>query len=110
MEAPKAYKDGGTAIMISGILNIMTGGVWFLSLFLVCVGFMWLIPMGIGAWQGWVGYQMMQGKPQPSGKMAAIAGIVAGMFNFNPLAIVGAVVGMMSADKPESIAFLETAD
>lgn len=110
MEAPKAYKDSGVAIMVSGIFNVMTSGIWVLSLFWICIGFFWLIPMAVGAWQAWVGYQVMQGQPNANAKNASIAGIVAGVLNMNPIAIAGGVFGMMGVDKPESVAFLEAND
>jgi hypothetical protein len=107
MDAPKAYKDGGVAVLVSGIFNVMTAGIWVLSLFWICIGFFWLIPMAIGAWQAWVGYQMMQGQPNGQAKTASIAGIVAGVLNLNPIGIIGAIFGMMACDKPETRAFLE---
>lgn len=108
MEAPKEYKDGGLAILVSGVFNIMTAGIWILTLIWVCVGILWVIPLAIGCWQAFVGLQVYQGKPQPSAKMAAIAGIVAGVFNVNPIAILGGVLGMMNVGKEEAVAFLES--
>ena len=108
MEAPTEYKTAGTILLVGGILNILTAGVWILSFIWVCIGIMWIVPLAIGAWQAFVGYKAMNGEVQPSAKMAGIAGIVAGVFNLNPLAIAAGVVGMLNVDKPEAKAFLES--
>lgn len=42
---------------------------------------------------------------EKSAKTGAIAGIVAGVFNFNPLAIILAVVAVVNFNKPESVEY-----
>ncbi len=107
MEAPKEYKDAGAMLMFGGALNIITAGIWVLSLIWVCIGIMWLVPMAVGAWQAFVGWKMYSGEVQGTSKIAAIAGMVSAFFNLNPIAFVCGLLGMLNVDKPDAKAFLE---
>ncbi len=108
MDVPSEYKTGGTLLLVSGAINLMTALVWVFSLIWVCVGIFWLVPAAAAAYQCFVGFQAMQGTPTQGGKMAAISGIVAGALNFNPLPLILAVVAMVNFNKPEVVDWLET--
>ncbi|MFZ5475719.1 MAG: hypothetical protein ACOZNI_02995 [Myxococcota bacterium] len=106
MNAPKEYTEAGFLMIVSGVLNAITAFIWFLSLFWICIGFFWVIPGCVGLWQAYVGYQMQVGTPQGSAKMGAIAGLVSGVFNMNPIAIVCALLAMTKVGKPEVVGYL----
>jgi hypothetical protein len=95
-------------MMVGGVLNAVTSFFWFISLIWVCVGIFWLVPLAVGAWQAWVGYQMNSGQRQPSAKMAAIAGLVSGVFAMNPIPIVASLLAMTKVQKPEIVGYLGT--
>lgn len=105
---PESYKQAGLGNVVGGVLNVLTAGVWFISLIWVCVGILWLVPMALGAAQAWFGYQMHEGKPVENGKLWGIIGIVCGLFNFNPISTVASVLAMMKAGEPDSIAYLSS--
>lgn len=108
MEVPNDYKMAGLLNLIGGALNIMTASVWVLSLIWVCVGVLWIVPVLMGAWQAYVGFTMNTGTPTGQGKIAAIVGLVAGLFNFNPLTILLAIVVIVQLGKPEVAGWLES--
>ncbi|MDP2313190.1 MAG: hypothetical protein Q8P41_09820 [Pseudomonadota bacterium] len=109
MEAPKPYIDSGALTILSGILNILTGGAICLSLLIVCVGVLWVVPMAIGVFQVVVGIAMNKGQRHGSAGYIGILGLVAGILNFNPLAIGAAVLTMINVKKPEVAGYLEGA-
>ncbi len=53
-----------------------------------------------------MGYQMNQGTVQGQAKMGAIAGLVSGVFNMNPIAIVASLLAMTKVQKPEVAGYL----
>jgi hypothetical protein len=106
MEAPKEYTEAGFLMMVAGVLNAITAFIWFLSLFWLCVGFLWAIPGCIGLWQAYMGYQMNQGKLQGQAKTGAILGLVSGVFNVNPIAIIASALAMSKVGKPEVAGYL----
>jgi hypothetical protein len=109
MEAPKSYKDAGLMNLIAGILNIITAGVWTLSLIWLCVGIVWLIPLGVGAYQAYLGFQMQSGTPNAGAKNIGLIGLIAGVCNFNIFAIVLSVLAMQKAKEPEVAGYLSSA-
>lgn len=107
LTTPPPYGTAGTLMMISGLLNVITAFVWVAVFIWVCVGIIWVVPLGMGAYQAYVGYTMTQG-PQRSGKIAAIVGIVAGLFNFNPFPAILAIVSLVNLNKPEVAEWIES--
>lgn len=107
MDTPADYKNAGICNLVAGIVNVGLAGIWVLSLIWVCVGLLWLVPMAIGAWQAWVGYQMMQEQRDPNARNAALVGMVVSVVNCNLIALACSVVGWVMLDKPEVKAWLE---
>lgn len=107
MEVPSDYKLAGILNLVSGGLNVFAGLVWTASLMLVCVGFVWLIPVGIGGWQIMVGMKQNGGKADKNAKNVAIAGIIAGVLNMNILSIICSVVALLKTNTPEIAGWIE---
>lgn len=108
MDAPKAYKDAGLMHLIAGILNFITAGVWVLAWIWLCVGVLWLVPMGLAAWQAYVGYEMQAGRRVGQAGNMGIIGLVTSFFNFNIFAIVLSVLALMKAKEPDVAGYLGT--
>ena len=109
MDAPTDYKNAGLANIIGGALNVMMGlllTVTFVWVF--CIGLVWLVPTGLGAWQIMVGLKMYNGEPQAAAKNATIAGLVAGALNFNIISLVAGIFAFMMLGKPEVAGYLES--
>ena len=106
VKAPNTWSTASTLMLISGLLNAVTGMVWVLCTIWFCVGIIWFVPVGMGAWQAWIGYQMMS-KPDKNAKVAAIVGMTAGVFNLNPFPTILALVAFLNVGKPECVAYLE---
>lgn len=107
MDIPNDYKTAGILNLVGGGLTLLVSGLYFLSLIWVCVGVVYLVPMAMGAWQAYVGFNMNNGQPQGQAKTAAIVGIVSGVLTFNIIALIASVVAMMNVNKPEVAGWLE---
>src|SRR5258708_4826617 len=105
MEAPQPYKTAGLLNLIGGLFNALTGFVFCASFIWVCVGPFWLIPMGMGMYQLFIGVGMQGGKANGNAKMASIIGIVAGVLNMNPVPLILSVVAYMQLGDPEVAGF-----
>lgn len=107
MDAPEAYKNAGLANLVGGIFGAMANSVIGLTFLMMCIGVFWIVPFGASLWQAYVGYQMYQGQAVGSAKMAAIAGIVSGLFGLNPIAIIAGIFAMMQVNQPDVAGWLE---
>lgn len=107
MEVPAQYTTAGITMLLSGVFNIVTGLMLFMTLIWACVGVLWLIPIGIGVWEIVTGVQMLQGTPQPAAKTVSIAGLVSGVLNCNPLPIGLEVASLAMLSNPETAGFIE---
>lgn len=111
MEMPQEYKTAGIVNLVSGVLNILTAGVWILTfIWFFCVGLIWIVPLGLGAYQAFIGFQQMNGTRTNQGKIAGICGAVAGLCNFNPLPAILGVGGFVMSGNQKVTAWLETSD
>lgn len=107
MQAPKSYTDAGTLNIVSGALNVFVGGIWMLSLILFfCVGLFWIIPVGIGIFQIVAGMAMNKGERHSAAGYIGMLGIVAGVFNMNPLSIGAALLALLKVREPEVAGYL----
>ncbi|MDP2305401.1 MAG: hypothetical protein Q8P18_05195 [Pseudomonadota bacterium] len=106
MQAPKSYTDAGALTILSGVMNVLVGGLLCLSLLMLCVGVFWVIPMGVGVFQIVVGISMQKGQRSSAAGYIGIVGLIAGVFNFNPLAIGAAVLAMLKVKEPEVAGYL----
>ncbi|MES2640931.1 MAG: hypothetical protein V4850_15685 [Myxococcota bacterium] len=106
MQAPKSYTDAGALTILSGVMNIIVGGLLFLTMVWVCVGVLWLVPMAVGVFQVVVGISMNGGKRTSAASYISIVGIIAGVCNFNPLGIGAAVLAMLKVKEPEVAGYL----
>lgn len=106
MDAPKPYVDSGALTILSGAMNILIGGLLFLTLIWVCIGVFWLVPMAVGVFQIVVGLAMSKGRPHPAAKHIGLIGIIASGLNFNPLGLGAAVITMLNTKKPEVAGYL----
>jgi hypothetical protein len=102
---PKAYKNAGIAIMVSGLINAVFAFGWASALFCVaCLGSLWLIPFGLAIFEAVTGYTMMEGQPRPNAKLTAIIGLCVSAFLLNPFSLAGEIVALvlLSEDDVES--------
>lgn len=106
MEVPAPYKNAGIANLAGGILNILGGVSLLLST--MCLGVWFLVGIGAGAYQAYIGWQMFQGQPIPNGKMGAIVGIVGALFGWNPLALLCGIGGFVLVGNDEVKGWLES--
>ncbi len=106
MDAPKSYKDAGMFNLIAGLLNVITAGVFVLALFWMCVGFLWLIPLGAGIYQTWLGFQMQSGTHTPGARNVGLIGLIASVLNFNVIAVALSFIAMKKAGDPEVTGYL----
>jgi len=105
VEVPAEYKNAGLGNLIGGALGALAS----LSILLMsfCLGFWYLFFAAAHAWQAYVGWQMYNGERVPSGKTAAIVGLVCGIFGLNIFAIAGSGFAFLMLGKPEVQGYLE---
>ncbi|MEQ1572297.1 MAG: hypothetical protein ABMA64_42125 [Myxococcota bacterium] len=105
MEVPANYKNAALCNLAGGILNILGGASLLLAT--MCFGIWFAIGVFAGGYQAWIGWQMFQGTPVPSGKTAAIAGLVGSLFGWNPLAFLASAGGFYLVGQEDVKGFLE---
>ena len=84
VEPPNAYRVSGALMIASGLINASVAAVWVLSLFVVCVGLLWIVPMAIGLGEAVVGLLLVLGVPIRFGRAAALIGLVNGALLLSP--------------------------
>ncbi len=104
--APPDYKTAGTLMMVSGIINLLTAGVWTLALIWLCVGILWVVPLGVAFGEFVVGVAVMNGTPHSQAKTASVLGLIAGVLNMNVFSIVLEIIALVKLGKPEVTAYL----
>ena len=106
MDAPSDYKTAGIFMLISGITNVLWGGLWCFSLIWLCIGVFWLIPLAIGIFEIVTAATILQERRTHQAKGAAIGGIVASVLCFNVIGIIMEVLAIVWLGKPEVEAWL----
>jgi uncharacterized membrane protein HdeD (DUF308 family) len=107
VEVPAPYKTAGLVNLICGGWTVMWNLAVAVSLLVACIGVFWLIPAAAGGYQAYIGWQMYNGEPTPAAKNAAIAGIVGGLFGFNPFTAAGSIYAFMQVGNDEVKGWLE---
>ena len=107
MEMPQEYKTAGIVNLVGGVLNILTAGVAIITLIWFCVGVLWIVPLALGGFQAFIGFQQMNGTRTGQGKIAGICGAVAGLCNLNPLPTLLGVGGFVMSGNEKVTAWLE---
>ena len=107
MEIPSTYKTAAICQMISGVLTIMVSGGLFLSLIWICIGVLWLVPMAIGAWQIYVGWQMHNGERVANAQTVAIVNAITAFLSGSLISVALSGFAYMQLNEPEAKAFLE---
>ena len=100
-------------MLISGIINIIVGGGWALSIIIGTVGFgllcapVLLIPIALGIWEIVVGANLTNGKPVKNVKLISgfeIASILWG----NILSMVAGILNLVFMNDPETEAYFSS--
>lgn len=107
MEIPQEYKTAGILNLVSGVLNMLTAVALVLSLIWICVGVLWVVPLALGGFQAYIGFQQMNGTRTTQGKVAGICGAVAGACNFNPLPLLLGIGGFVMSNNENVTRWLE---
>lgn len=132
MEVPSKYKTAGTLMLISGIINILSGLVLGLILFLYITGIaistfgigivcyvccLWpIIPMGFGIFEVVTGMKISNGTPVPNASNVAIGGVILAALNLGSglgiVSLILEIIAFINLNDPESKRYVEahTAD
>lgn len=107
---PGNVKTMGILMLISGILNIIVGGGWALSIIIGTVGIgllcapVLLIPIGLGIWEIVVAASLINGRPAKNVKL--ISGFeIASLLWGNILSMVAGILNLVFMNDPETEAY-----
>ncbi|MEZ4241393.1 MAG: hypothetical protein R3F59_35620 [Myxococcota bacterium] len=115
-DVPESYKQAGLFMLISGVMNLMVGGVAVLMGLSTCVGtyglccfcpFIGVIPLGFGIHELMVASQMQQGRWIATAKGTNVAGLVIAVLTMSMINIVLEVLAMVQLGQPEAAKYLE---
>jgi hypothetical protein len=113
---PEAYKQAGLFMLISGIVNLMVGGLTVLTGLGACVGtyglccfcpFIGVVPLAVGIHELVVASQMQQGRWVGNARGTNLTSLVVGVVTMSMLNIVLEALAMAQLNQPEVVAFLE---
>lgn len=110
MAAPQSYQTAGILMLISGILTTLVSLGLILSLIWLCIGVFWVLTLAVGVAEIAIGAMILGGGKQPSGKVVAILGIIAGFLSGNMIGVVLEIVAVIMLSNAEVTAYLTDGD
>jgi hypothetical protein len=72
----------------------------------VCIGVFWVLTLAVGVAEIAIGAMILGGGKQPSGRLVAILGIVAGFLSGNMIGVVLEIVAVVMLSNAEVTAYL----
>ena len=109
MHAPKAYKNAGTLMMVSGILSALAAfGIIASLIWFFCVGLLWLPALVIAIAEIAVGYAAMNGEQKPSMRTISILGLLGAVCCGNMISLALEIIALVQLNDSDAQDFLLT--
>ena len=109
MDAPSEYTTAGIFMIISAAFTLLWSLLGVLGLVLslagICCAPYYLLPIGLAIYEMISGIAAQSGRPQPSVKLGAIAGLVGAVLCCNIIGIVLEILALVFLSKPEASEF-----
>ncbi len=109
-DVPAQYRAAGALMVASGVMNLMVGAIWFLSLVWMCVGVYWLVPMAFAIGEIVVGLLALWGIRMRFARAAAVMGAINGVLLFDVYAIAMQGVAFVLQLQPDVAGWLALED
>jgi len=85
---PAEYTQAGWLLVASGVMNMVIGAVWWVSLIFACgIGLCWTLPVLLGGVQVAFGLWMSAGRRMHNGVFWVVLGFLASLMNMNPFSM-----------------------
>jgi hypothetical protein len=106
MLAPPEYRNAGTMMLISGVLNLLISLGLIGGLIWIAVGCFWILTLAVGIFEIVIGLAMASGERRDNAKLVSIAGLVAAILCGNLISLVLEIIVLTRFGSPAVSAWL----